>query len=84
MIWRNKRENRNLFKHLRRKRRPFRKQRSSRDSRVKITERIGIAKRPKQAETRKVFGHFEVDTIIEKYNKRAIIIFTKEPAKYCG
>ncbi len=41
--------------------------------RGKIIGRIGIEKRPKEAETRKVFGHFEVDTIIEKDHKGAII-----------
>ena len=73
LIWRNKRENGNLFKHLRRKGRRYRKRGSSKDSRGKIIGRIGIEKRPKEAETRKVFGHFEVDTIIGKDHKGAII-----------
>jgi hypothetical protein len=39
----------------------------------KIIGRVGIEKRPKEAATREVFGHFEVDTIIGKDHKGAII-----------
>ena len=49
------------------------KRRSSKDSRGKIIGRVGIKKRPKEAVTREVFGHFEVDTIIGKDHKGAII-----------
>ncbi len=62
-----------MHKHLRRKGRRYRKRGSSKDSRVKIIGRVGIKKRPKEAATREVFGHFEVDTIIGKDHKGAII-----------
>jgi IS30 family transposase len=73
LIWRDKKRKGNLHKHLRRKGRRYRKRGSSKDSRGKIIGRVGIEKRPKEAATREVFGHFEVDTIIGKDHKGAII-----------
>ena len=73
MIWKDKKVNGTLHEHLRRKGRRYRKRGSSKDSRGKIVGRVGIEKRPKEAEERKVFGHFELDTIIGKDHKGAII-----------
>ena len=73
MIWKDKRAKRKLYEHLRRKGRRYLKRGSSKDSRGKIVGRVGIEKRPKEAEERKVFGHFELDTIIGKDHKGAII-----------
>jgi len=72
-IWENKRKKGTLFTHLRRKGRRYRKRGSSKDSRGKIIGRVGIEKRPIEAEERKVFGHLEVDTIIGQNHKGAII-----------
>lgn len=73
MIWEDKKAKGTLYEHLRRKGRRYRKRGSSKDSRGKIIGRVGIEKRPKEAEERKVFGHFELDTIIGKGHKGAII-----------
>lgn len=73
MIWKDKRAKGTLYEHLRRKGRRYRKRGCSKDSRGKIVGRVGIEKRPKEAEERKVFGHFELDTIIGKDHKGAII-----------
>lgn len=72
-IWEDKRKKGGLYKHLRRQGRRYRKRGSSKDSRGKIVGRIGIEKRPAEAEDRKVFGHLEIDTIIGKNHKGAII-----------
>ena len=72
-IWRDKKQQGTLHTHLRHKGRRYRKRGSSKDSRGKIVGRIGIEKRPKEAEDRKVFGHLEVDTIIGQNHKGAII-----------
>lgn len=72
-IWKNKKKKGTLYTHLRHKGRRYRKRGSSKDSRGKIVGRIGIEKRPKEAEDRKVFGHLEVDTIIGQNHKGAII-----------
>ena len=72
-IWQNKKQKGTLYTHLRRKGRRYRKRGSSKDSRGKIIGRVGIEKRPQEAEERKVFGHLEVDTIVGKNHKGAII-----------
>jgi IS30 family transposase len=73
LIWDDKKRKGNLYKHLRRRGRRYRKRGNSKDSRGKIIGRVGIENRPKEAEKREVFGHFEVDTIIGKDHKGAII-----------
>jgi IS30 family transposase len=72
-VWEDKKRKGSLYQHLRHKGRKYRKRGSSKDSRGKIIGRIGIEKRPKEAEERKVFGHLEVDTIIGQNHKGAII-----------
>lgn len=73
LIWENKKKKGTLHTHLRRKGRRYRKRGSGKDSRGQIIGRVGIEKRPKEAETRLVFGHLEVDTIIGKNHKGAVI-----------
>jgi transposase, IS30 family len=73
LIWEDKRKKGLLHFHLRRQGRRYRKRGSSKDSRGQILGRVGIENRPKEAEERKVFGHLEVDTIIGKNHKGAII-----------
>jgi IS30 family transposase len=73
LIWEDKRQNGSLHHHLRRKGRRYRKRGSSKDTRGKIIGRVGIEKRPKEAQERTVFGHLEVDTIIGKNHQGAII-----------
>ena len=73
LIWDDKKRKGNLYKHLRRRGRRYRKRGNSKDSRGKIIGRVGIENHPKKAEKREVFGHFEVDTIIGKDHKGAII-----------
>ncbi len=72
-IWKDKRQKGDLHTHLRRKGRRYRKRGSSKDSRGQIVGRIGIEKRPKEAESNTIFGHLEVDTIIGKNHKGAIV-----------
>ena len=73
LIWDDKKRKGNLYKHLRRRGRRYRKRGNRKDSRGKIIGRVGIENRPKEAEKREVFVHFEVDTIIGKDHKGAII-----------
>lgn len=72
-VWKNKKSKGTLFLHLRRKGRRNRKRGSSKDTRGQIVGRVGIEKRPKEAEERNVFGHLEVDTIIGQSHKGAIV-----------
>jgi transposase, IS30 family len=73
LIWKDKHQKGNLYTHLRRKGRRYRKRGSSKDSRGQIVGRVGIEKRPKEADNRSEFGHLEVDTIIGQNHKGAII-----------
>lgn len=73
LIWKDKKQKGALHKHLRRQGRRYRKRGSNKDSRGKIIGRVGIEKRPKEADNRLVFGHLEVDTIIGKNHKGAIV-----------
>ena len=72
-IWADKKNNGTLHTHLRSKGRRYRKRGSSKDSRGVITGRVGIEKRPEEANKRTTFGHFEIDTIVGKNHKGAII-----------
>ena len=72
-IWLDKKNKGDLYTHIRRKGRRYRKRGSSKDSRGCIVGRIGIEKRPQEAMNRTTFGHLEVDTIIGKNHKGAII-----------
>lgn len=73
-IWKDKKRKGHLYTHLRRKGGRYRKRGSNKDLRGCLVGRIGIEKRPKQAQGRSVFGHLEVDTIIGQNHKGAIII----------
>ena len=73
IIWKDKAKKGDLHTHLRRKGRRYRKRGSSKDTRGQLVGRVGIEQRPKEAEDRKVFGHLEIDTIIGKDHKGAII-----------
>ena len=72
-IWNDKRNKGELHLHLRHKGRKYRKRGNQKDSRGVLVGRIGIEKRPKEADERSEFGHLEVDTIIGKNHKGAII-----------
>ena len=72
-IWKDKKQKGDLYTHLRRKGRRYRKRGSSKDSRGQLVGRIGIEKRSKEAESKTIFGHLEVDTIIGKNHKGAIV-----------
>jgi IS30 family transposase len=62
-----------LRKQLRRKGRRSRTRGNSKDFRGEILVRVGIEQRPKEAEIGELFGYFEVDKIIGKDHKGAII-----------
>lgn len=72
-VWDEKRNKGRLHLHLRHQGRKYRKRGNQKDSRGVLTGRVGIEKRPKEADNRSEFGHFEIDTIIGKNHKGAII-----------
>ncbi len=72
-VWHDKKKKGTLFKHLRTKGRRYRKRGALKDSRGLITNRIDIGQRPKVVELKDRIGDLEVDTIIGKDHKGAIV-----------
>ncbi|GAB4278672.1 MAG: IS30 family transposase [Marinilabiliales bacterium] len=72
-VWKDKKEGGNLYKHLRRKGRKYRKRGNSKDTRGIIKDRIGIEQRPAIVEQKKRIGDLEIDTIIGKNHKGALL-----------
>jgi IS30 family transposase len=72
-IWTDKRQGGQLYLHLRRRNKRYRKRGNLRDSRGIIKDRISIDKRPQIVEEKKRFGDLEIDTIIGKNKKGAIL-----------
>lgn len=66
-------EFRNLYKHLKHRRR-HRKRGNYKDSRGLIPNRVPIEKRPKIVNERKRFGDVEVDLIMGKAHKSALLV----------
>ena len=73
-IWSLKKEKKStLYQHLRRRGRKYAKRGNANSGRGMIKNRVGIEKRPKVVETKIRFGDLEVDTIIGKDHKGAIV-----------
>ena len=71
-----------LYKFLRHQNKKYTKRSSQYKSRGKIKNRINISKRPKVVEAKTRFGDFEVDTIIGKDHKGAIVTLVDRKSKY--
>ena len=72
-IWKSKKQGGTLHNHLRNQGRRYRKRGNSKDNRGVIQNRVDIDKRPKVVEERSRFGDLEVDLIIGKNHKQAIL-----------
>ncbi|MDO9152909.1 MAG: IS30 family transposase [Paludibacter sp.] len=72
-IWDDKKCNGELHTHLRRKGRKYRKRGNSKDTRGIITGRVDISMRPAIVEQKERFGDLELDTVIGKNHKGALL-----------
>lgn len=72
-IWKDKKDRGGLYKHLRRKGRKYKKRGDANNSRGQIPDRILIDRRPLVVEKKLRFGDLEVDTIVGKDHKGAIV-----------
>ena len=72
-IWQNKKEGGQLHKHLRTEGKRYRHRGASKDRRGIILGRIDITQRPAVVDQRERFGDLEIDTIIGKDHKGAIV-----------
>jgi len=72
-IWAEKKSGGELYKHLRTQGKRYRKRGASKDKRGQIIGRIDIEKRPKIVEEKTRFGDLEIDLVIGKNHKKAIL-----------
>ena len=72
-IWSDKKNKGHYYKHLRNRGKRYRKRGAKKDSRGLISNRIAISKRPKIVDKKSRLGDLEVDTIIGKNHKGAIV-----------
>lgn len=72
-IWWDKKQNGDLYLHLRNGRKRYRKRGAEKDKRGQIPNKVNIKERPKEVEDRLYFGDFEVDLIIGKNHKKALV-----------
>jgi len=72
-VWSNKKGGGSLHTHLRTRGKRYRKRGATKDSRGIIIGRVDIDQRPSVVEKRKRFGDLEMDTIIGRKHKGAIV-----------
>jgi len=71
-----------LYKSLRHQNKKYTNRSSQYKTRGQIKNRVNISKRPKIVESKTRFGDFEVDTIIGKDHKGAIVTLVDRKSKY--
>jgi IS30 family transposase len=72
-VWNDKKKDGDLHKHLRNQGKIYRKRGASKDKRGQIVGRIGIENRPKEVEEKQRFGDLEIDLVIGKDHKGALL-----------
>ncbi len=82
-VWEDKRRGGDLHTHLRRKGRRYRKRGAAKDSRGIIRDRVGIEERPAIVEQRIRFGDLELDTVIGKNHKGALLTVNDRTTRMC-
>lgn len=72
-IWANLKAGGDLYTHLRRNRKRYRKRGGARDTRGQLKNRVGIEKRPEIVDQKSRFGDLEIDTVMGKNHKGALL-----------
>ena len=81
-IWADKRAGGELFKHLRQSHKKRKKRYGSKDKRGQIRNRISIDERPEVVETKTRIGDWEIDTVIGKNHKGALVTLVDRVSKF--
>jgi len=81
-IYEDKRSGGSLWQHLRCQKKRRKRYGSGRDRRGQIIGRRPISERPRRVESRRQIGHWELDTIIGKGQKQAIISMVERKSGY--
>ena len=82
-VWEDKRHKGKLYLHLRHKERKYRKRGVAKDSRGRIRDTMSIDLRPPEVELKKRFGDLEMDTVVGKNHKGAILTINDRSTKLC-
>lgn len=72
-IWNDKKKGGDLYTHLRTQGKTYRKRGASKDKRGQIVGRTGIENRPKEVQEKQRFGDLEIDLVIGKDHKGALL-----------
>jgi len=72
-VWEDKKKGGGLYKHLRTLGKTYRKRGASKDKRGQIIGRIGIENRPIEVDEKQRFGDLEIDLVIGKDHKGALL-----------
>jgi IS30 family transposase len=81
-VWNDKRDKGTLHQHLRNKGRRYRKRGAQKDSRGIIRNRVDISERPAIVDQKERFGDLEIDTVIGKNHKGALLTINDRAAGY--
>jgi len=81
-VWNDKRGKGTLYQHLRNKGRRYRKRGAQKDSRGIIRNRVDISERPAIVDKKERFGDLEIDTVIGKNHKGALLTINDRAAGY--
>lgn len=80
-IYEDKRNNGDLYRHLRCQKKR-RKRYGSYDRRGKLSNRVSIDQRPAEVESRQWLGDWEVDTMIGKRHKQALVTLIERKSRF--
>jgi IS30 family transposase len=72
-VWADKKQDGEIYKHLRRKGRKYRKRGLAKDTRGIIKDRIGIEQRPEIVNKKERIGDLEIDTVIGQNHKGVLL-----------
>lgn len=81
-VWEDKKAKGDLFIHLRRKGRKYRKRGAAKDSRGIIKDRVDISLRPAIVDEKTRLGDLEIDTVIGKNHQGAILTINDRVSSY--
>lgn len=81
-IWKDKKDGGLLYKQLRHGNKKYKKRTGTNDKRGQIIGRVPIDKRPAIVETRERIGDWEIDTVIGKNHKEAIVTIVERKTNF--
>lgn len=81
-IWQDKKKGGTLYLHLRCSGKQKRKRYGAYDSRGRLANKRHISERPQEVESRRCFGHWEIDTVAGKGSKDCIVTLVERKSGF--